>query len=83
MNFKVEEKGHRHPAAQQATFIRREQQQRQPGKQGDNDDAFAQQFECIARQVGAAKKLVQRSAQHQREVSRLTGEVFRQRRLVE
>ena len=45
----------------------REKQQRQPGKQRDDDDVLAQ-LQCIVRQVRSTQKLEVRPAQDEREV---------------
>jgi hypothetical protein len=39
MNFHVQQERYRRTAAQQLSFQSREHQERQPGQQGDDDDA--------------------------------------------
>ena len=45
-----------------------EDQQRQPGEEGDDHDPPAHQLEPVARQMGAAEQLEQRAAEDEREV---------------
>jgi len=56
---------------QHLSFQSREQKERQPGKQRDDDDAPAQQLQRIVHQTRPAQKLEERPAQDEREVLRL------------
>ena len=47
VNLDIEEKWHTGTIAPQVSFQRREQKQRQPGKQSDNDDALAHHHQRV------------------------------------
>jgi hypothetical protein len=63
----VVEERHLH-APEQVPAESRQQQQRQPGEQGQHDDPSSLQFQHVIRKVGAPQELVERPAEHQGEV---------------
>ena len=79
VNLDVGEEWHRNGAAPELSRDGRQQQQREPGEQRDDDDATRGQFEGVARQVRASEELVQRAAEHQREVGLFQRQPLRRR----
>ena len=79
VNFDVHQERHGHAAAQQPSFHCREHQERQPGKQRDDDDSLAHHQQRIVGQVRPAQELEERPAQDEREVRRIPerGQTFR------
>ena len=71
VNFHVQQEGHGHAPAQHLSFQGREHQERQPGKQRDDDDALAHQHQRIVGQMRPAQELEERPAQDEREVLRI------------
>ena len=68
MYFHVQQERHGRAPAQQLPFQSREQQQRQPGEQRDDEDALAQQLSASSGQVRPAQKLEKRPAQDERKI---------------
>ena len=75
VNFHVHQEGYGRTPAQHLSFQSREHQERQPGKQRDDDDASAHQHQRIVGQVRAAQKLEERPAKDEREVVRIRGHI--------
>ena len=71
VNFHVEQERHRDASVHQPSLQGREQQQRQPRKHRDDDDALSKHRRRLVGQVRTPQKLEQRPAQHQREIRRI------------
>jgi hypothetical protein len=71
VNFHVQQKRHGRTSAQHLPFHSGKQQERQPGKQRDDDDALAHQHQRIVREVRPAQKLEKRPAQDERKIRRI------------
>ena len=68
MRVHVEQKGHCCGAAQRLPFHHRQQQERHPGKQREEDETSAHELERIAGQMRPTQQLEERPAQDKREV---------------
>ena len=71
MHLDVDQEGHPDRVAPGAPTQHRQDQQRQPGEERDDDDPAEQELQRIAGQAGTPDDLVQRPAQDQREVVRI------------
>ena len=76
MNLHVAQERDGHAPAERMPFQSREREQRQPGKQRDDDRAAADQLQRVTGDVRPAQKLVERSAEDEREVLRVPAESF-------
>ena len=71
VNLHVQQKGYSRTAAQHLPLQGREHQERQPGKQRDDEDALTHQQQRIVGQVRPAQELEERPAEDEREVRRV------------
>ena len=67
----VHQEGNGDASADQLSFQGREQQQRQPGQQRDDDDALARQFQRVVSQMRPKQELEERPPMDEREVRRV------------
>ena len=74
VNFQVQQERHGRAPAQQLPFQSGEHQERQPGKQRDDDNTPPHQPQRIVGQMRPTQKLEERPAQDEREVLRIRGE---------
>ena len=67
----VVEERQRHARSPGVPFHHRQDEQRHPGQRRQHDDAAAQQLQPVSGQMSPPQDLVQRPAEHQREINRV------------